>query len=62
MDEQFIKEFNEYLADKIKQEIILPYLVKEGFRPEMIDMIDVTITNREPKKTTMKDIEALDDE
>lgn len=62
MDEQFIKEFNEYMAGMIKREVILPYLVKEGFNPDMIDMIDVTITNREPRKTTIKDIEALDDE
>lgn len=43
IDEKFREDFNEYIADFIKKEIIIPFLIKEGYDQEIIDCVKVNI-------------------
>lgn len=55
--ESWIESFNNYMADYIKEEIIRPFLQKEGFDENIIDEVEVTLKPK--KRLTMKEIEKL---
>lgn len=55
--ESWIESFNNYMAGYIKEEIIRPFLQKEGFDENIIDEVEVTLKPK--KRLTMKEIEKL---
>lgn len=55
--ESWIESFNNYMADYIKEEIIRPFLQKEGFDENIIDEVEVTLKPK--KRLNMKEIEKL---